>query len=212
MGLKAKPVTEHSNAAPNGQVLSTTPATDSKVDPGSDVTLTVARNTAPLDLITTAGQATWKSKSGKLTFPGNDADKTDFVLIRDSATLEDDTIAQVLETHPQWITNGSITGAYTLPEPAVPGDHILARVGLLKPKAPDSRTDTADKCTFIIKANGKVIQQVTDTADGTLKNLDADLSPAKGATTIEITVLANPSPSQDWAPIWQDLRLEPKTG
>ncbi|MGH9215141.1 MAG: hypothetical protein ACRDZS_02715, partial [Acidimicrobiales bacterium] len=64
----------------------------------------------------------------------------------------------------------------------------------------------------VVKANGKIIQQVTDTADGQLKDLDADLSSAKGATSIEITVLAGSSSAQDWAPVWQDLRLEPQAG
>jgi hypothetical protein len=134
----------------------------SKVDPGSDVTLTVARN------------------------PG---------------ALEDGTTARVLETYPQWVNNGFITGVYTLAEPVVPGDHVRARVGLLK--------DAGGEVTFVVKANGKIIQQVPDSADGTLKDLDADLSPAKGATSIEITVLAGVNSVQDWA-VWQNLRLEPQ--
>jgi hypothetical protein len=202
LGLKPKTVTVHSNAVADGQVLSTTPAAASKVDPGSDVTLTVARNTAPVDLIAAAGKATWKSGSGKLTFPGSDGDTTGFVLIRDPGTLEDGTKVRVLETHPQWVDNGFITGVYPLAEPVVPGDHVRARVGLLQ-NASDGEV------TFVVKANGKIIQQVNDGADGTLKDFDADLSPAKGATSIEITVLAGTRSDQDWA-VWQNLRLEPQ--
>ncbi|HWM02098.1 MAG TPA: PASTA domain-containing protein [Actinophytocola sp.] len=201
LGLKPTTVTVHSNAAADGQVLSTTPAAASKVDPGSEVTLTVARNTAPVDLIATAGQAAWNNGSRELTFPGGDGDTTGFVLIRDPGTLEDGTTAKVLETHPQWVDNGFITGVYTLAEPVVTGDHVRARVGLLH--------GASGEVTFVVKANGKIIQQVTDGADGTLKDFDADLSPAKGATSIEITVLAGASSVQDWA-VWQDLRLEPQ--
>jgi beta-lactam-binding protein with PASTA domain len=201
LGLKPTTVTVHSNAAADGRVLSTMPAAASKVDPGSAVTLTVAHNTAPVDLIATAGQAAWKSGSGKLTFPGGKGDKTGFVLIRNPGALEDGTTARVLETYPQWANNGFITGVYTLAEPVVPGDHVRARVGLLK--------GAGGEVTFVVKANGKIIEQVPDSADGTLKDFDADLSPAKGATSIEITVLAGANSGQDWA-VWQNLRLEPQ--
>ncbi|MGH3875225.1 MAG: PASTA domain-containing protein [Pseudonocardiaceae bacterium] len=203
LGLKPQTVPVHSNAVDDGQVLSTTPVADSKVDPGSEVTLTVARNTARVDLIATAGQAAWESEAGTLTFPGTATDPHGFVLVR-GATLEDGSTAKVLETHPR--DGGFVTGVYQLAQPAVPGDHVVARVGL--------RQGTGGTVTFVIKANGKIIKQVTDTADGKLKELDADLSSAKGATSIEITVLAGASagPGQDWGPVWQDLRLEPKVG
>ena len=201
LGLKAKTMTVHSNAVADGQVLSTTPTAATEVDPGSEVMLTVARNTAPADLIATADQAAWKSEAGKLTFPGKDTDPTGFALVR-SAVLEDGTTAVVLETHPQ--ANGFVTGVYKLAEPAAAGDHVVARVGL--------RQGTGGEVTFVVKANGKIIKQVTDTVDGRLKDLDADLSSVKGATSIEITVLAGASSGQDWGPVWQDLRLEPTGG
>ncbi len=203
LGLTAKTVVTHSNAVANNQVLSTTPAAASKVNPGSQITLTVARNTAAADLIATAGEAAWKSGAGRLTFPGKDTDTTGFVLVRDAAMLEDGTTATVLETDPQQVNNGLITGVYKLAESVVPGDHVRARVGFLK--------GATGQVTFIVKANGKVIQQVTDGADGQLQDLDADLISAKGATSIEITVLAAPNSTKNWA-VWQDLRLEPQVG
>lgn len=204
LGLTAKTVTVHSNAVATGQVLSTTPPATSKVEPGSEVTVTVARNTAAADLIATAGQAAWKSAAGKLAFPGMDTDTTGFVLIRNPGVLEDGTTGKVLETSPQPFNNGFITGAYRLAEPVAPGDHVRARVGLLH--------GATGQVTFLVKANGKVIQQVPDTADGQLEDLDADLSSAQGATSIEITVLVDPTISaRDWA-VWQDLRLEPQVG
>ncbi|MGH3695386.1 MAG: PASTA domain-containing protein [Pseudonocardiaceae bacterium] len=201
LGLKPKAVTVHSNAVADGQVISSQPAAASKVGPGSDVTLTVARNTAQVDLIATASQAAWKNGSGTLTFPGKEADTTGFVLPLDAAVLEDGTTATVLETSPP--ANSLITGVYTLAEPVIPGDHVRARVGLLK--------GATGQVTFVVKANGKIIQQVTDTADGKLKEFDADLSAAKGATSIEITVLAGATSTGN-AAVWQDLRLEPQIG
>jgi hypothetical protein len=201
LGLKPKTVAVHSDAMADGLVISTQPAATSKVDPGSDVTLTVARNTGQVDLIATAGQAAWKNGSTALKFPGKEGATTGFVLARDAATLEDGSTATVLETSPP--VNGLITGVYKLAEPAVSGDHVRARVGLLK-----GATGTV---TFVVRANGKVIQQMTDTADGKLKDFDADLSAAKGATSIEVTVLAGAGSTKNFA-VWQDLRLEPQIG
>jgi hypothetical protein len=201
LGLKPKTVTVHSDAMADGLVISTQPAATSKVDPGSDVTLTVARNTGQVDLIATAGQAAWKNGSAALKFPGKEGATSGFVLARDAATLEDGSTATVLETSPP--VNGLITGVYKLAEPAVSGDHVRARVGLLK-----GATGTV---TFVVRANGKVIQQVTDTADGKLKDFDADLSAAKSATSIEVTVLAGAGSTKNFA-VWQDLRLEPQIG
>ncbi|MGH8573035.1 MAG: PASTA domain-containing protein, partial [Gammaproteobacteria bacterium] len=124
LGLKAKTVTQHTNAIPDGQVLSTKPDAKSKVEPGSDVTLTVAQNTARVDLIATAAKATWTNGTGNtLDFPGTDADQTGLVRQR---TVEG---AKLLETNPH--DTGAITGEYKLAKPAVPGDHIRARVRLL---------------------------------------------------------------------------------
>jgi hypothetical protein len=47
--------------------------------------------------------------------------------------------------------------------------------------------------TFIVKANGRVIQQVTDGAESQLQSLEVDLTSAKGATSIEIIVLVGPN-------------------
>ena len=202
LGLKAKTATVHSNAAPDGQVLSTSPAASTTVAPGSEVTLTVAQNTARADLIATADQAAWTSEAGKITFPGKVGGTAPFALVR-SATLPDGSTAQVLETHPA--ANGFVTGVYKLASPAVAGDHVRARVGLLK-----GTSGATGQVTFLVKANGQVIKQVTGSV-GQLTDLDADLSSAKGATSIEITVLAGTSPITD-SPVWQDLRLEPQIG
>jgi beta-lactam-binding protein with PASTA domain len=210
LGLKAKTVTQHSNVVLDGQVLSTQPAADSKVDPGSEVTLTVARNTAPIDLIATAGQATWTNGAGQaLDFPGTDADQTGFVRQRPPMG---GTTAKVLETNPQ--DTGSLTGEYKLAQSAVPGDHVRARIGLLKLQGTGGEVSQSagDEVTFVVKANDTAIQTVIASTDGTLKDVDADLSSVKGATSIKITVLAGASSVPGWAPVWQNLRLEPEIG
>ncbi|MGH3801704.1 MAG: PASTA domain-containing protein, partial [Pseudonocardiaceae bacterium] len=210
LGLKAKTVPQHSNAVPDGQVLSTTPAANSKADPGSEVTLTVAQNTTRVDLIATAAKATWTNGSGEtLDFPGQGVGQDGFVRQHPPVA---GTTAKVLETNPQ--NTGSIAGEYKLAEPAVPGDHVRTRVGLLKLQGAGGQVAESGggQVTFVVKANGQDIQTVTASADGTLKDLDADLSSAKGATSIEITVLAAASSVPDWTPVWQNLRLEPQIG
>jgi len=207
----------HSNAVGNGLVLSTKPAANSKVEPGSEVTLTVARNTAPADLIATAAKATWTNGAGnKLAFPGKAEDNTGLVQQR-TAELDARAIVKVivtvLETNPQ--TTRSITGVYKLAEPVVPGDHVRAQVGLLKPKeagglqGTDNPPGTGDTFTFVVRANGKDIKKVT--TDGKLTELDADLSAVKDTTSIEIAV-EGPNPTQGWVPVWLNPRLEPRIG
>jgi hypothetical protein len=141
------------------------------VAPGSEVTTTVTVRNLGTRVeefrLMPRGRAAWKSGSGKLTFPGGDGDITGFVLIRDPGTLEDGTTARVLETHPQEVANGFITGMYPLAEPVVPGDHVRARVGLPQ--------GAGGEVTFVVKANGKIIQQVPDGTEGTLKVVDVGL-------------------------------------
>lgn len=61
MGFKATtaPSLVHSNAVADGTVLSSDPAAGSKVASGSEITLTVAQNTALTNLVDTADKATW---------------------------------------------------------------------------------------------------------------------------------------------------------
>ena len=67
--------------------------------------------------------------------------------------------------------NGRVTGAFTLPQPVIVGDHVRALVGVLP-----GATGTVE---FSVTANGILLAPtVTDTsADGALKLLDVDLGP-----------------------------------
>jgi beta-lactam-binding protein with PASTA domain len=221
LGLTAKTMKEHSNAVSDGNVLSTKPDPDTEVKPGSEVTLAVAQNTVPVNLIATAAKATWESEKGPFDFPGKDGDVAPFALVRNTV-LKDGTPVKVLETHLR--DKSFITGVYKLTDPVVPGDHVRARVDLLN--------GTTGKVTFIVKANDMIIKKVTlektaGSPDYQRDNFDADLSSAKGADSIEITtVLAdasstgtnsaggnptNADATKDGG-VWQHLRLEPQVG
>lgn len=205
LGLKANAKTEsvHSNAVADGKVLSSNPDASKKVDPGSEVTLTVAQNTAPVDLIATASGAAWTNGAATpLTFPGKDTDTTGIVQQR--TTPVEGTISKVLATDPQ--DTGAITGAYKLAAPAVQGDHIHARVGVL-PGAGAAGGST-NSVTFVVTVNGNDVQTVI-VKDGKFHDFDADLP--QGATSFEITVRAASSPTKD-IPVWQGLLLKPQIG
>lgn len=213
LGLKVKTETQASNAVPDGQVLSTTPAAATEVAPGSEVTLTVAKNSAPVDLIATADQAKWVNGSGASLTATNEnecAVKTasDGFVRTCPPRLDHGESTPYLETNPQ--KTKSITGTYTLAAPIVAGDHLLARVGLLSGSPP---------VTFLVQAKsakGEQLKKSLVVSDSQLHSLDIDLSPAEGASSIELTVTPGSSTTQNSAstpvPVWQGLRIAPKTG
>jgi hypothetical protein len=160
----------------------------------------------------TAAKATWTNGFGNELVPGEEKDKIGLVQQRTDPV--EGSLMKVLETNPQ--NTRSITGEYKLAKPAVPGDHVLARVGLLPSEDTiGASAGATDEVTFMVEVNGKPmpIPPVKVRAkDSKFQELDADLSSVKGATSIKITVLANPSSVKNVAPVWQDLRLEPKIG
>ncbi|HEX2994550.1 MAG TPA: NBR1-Ig-like domain-containing protein, partial [Anaerolineales bacterium] len=83
------------------------------------------------DLYSQAPNANWNSGAGNLSFGGPDTDARGFVMYRANQKLEDGNGPnKILETHPQWVDNGVITGlypAYTV----VPGEHFKAKIGFL---------------------------------------------------------------------------------
>jgi len=203
IGLTTRVNEEHSNKAPEGTVLSSTPAAGAIVAPNSAVTLVVAKPTA-VDLVDAAANAAWRGGSGPLSFPGSDTDDRGFVLVRKDATLSDGSTATVLETHPQWIANGFIIGTYKLPQPIIAGDHLRVSVGLL------AGAGAGDVRFRGYLGGTQVLDKSVAYSDGVIP-LDVDVSRLKGATMVEIRVDAGPSAAQDWA-IWKDLRVEGVVG
>lgn len=208
LGLVAESTRTPSNAAPLDVVVSSDPPAGAEVEPGDTVTLTLAQPTGPVNLLAEAPEATWESTFGtqihQLTFPGADGDGQGFARVDRAAELEDGTTARVLVTHPYWGPDGTITGKFRLARPVIAGDHLRAQVGFL--------AGSDDDVEFLVTANGQVLAQVADSgADGELKDLDADLSAAEGATEVQITVLAGVRGDQDTA-VWKDARIEGEIG
>jgi hypothetical protein len=162
------------------------------------------------DFVSKANNAHWTSGAGNLPWPGSDTDNRGFARWVNNAILEDgSTATRVLETHPQWVANGFIQGAFT--EVYSSGyvvqssDRFVARVGLLQGA-------NAGSVVFrvMIRPEGGPnvwIGSVSDTYDGSLKTMDIPLSPWAGKRAdFILEVDAGPSSGQDWA-VWVDARI-----
>lgn len=166
----------------------------------------LAADTTVYDFVAQAGSASWFSGAGSLPFPGSDSDSRGFALHRTSAQLEDNsTWANVLETHPQWVSNGWIMGRY--PQSTVPaGAELEVKVGFF-----NGATGT-DGVTFQIQfEEGQSRQTVLTryaTYDGHLDTVSAGLGSLAGRTGHFILyVNAGQSSGRDWA-AWAEARIE----
>jgi hypothetical protein len=157
------------------------------------------------DFVEQAPTAYWWTKVGAsmvaLPFPGAIDDSRGFATYRYSIKLSDgNTYARVLETHPQWIDNGWISGKYSgiyVP----PGAKLRIKIGLINGAS-------AGNVEFHIGKLGDVatISTIVAYADG-VKVVEADLS-AYAGQTIDFVVgtNANGSSSQDWA-AWAEAKI-----
>lgn len=158
------------------------------------------------DFIAQAAYASWFSGAGSLPFPGSDSDNRGFALYRDDCQLEDDgTYPRVLETHPQWVSNGWIMGRY--PQITVPAEaELKVTLGFLK-----GATGT-DGATFEVQfeegQNRHTIISRYATYDGHLDSATANLSSLAGKTgCFSLYVNAGKGSGQDWA-AWIGAKIE----
>lgn len=167
------------------------------------VDIRVAVSSSGFDLYTRAPDASWVGSAGVVTFGGPDTDVNGFAMFRTGSQVEDRTSpTKVLEIHPQFVNNGSMTGlypAYTV----VPGEHFKAKIGFLA-KA-DGTCGVGDvKFQLNYKEAGvvKPLGEWTKTCDGILKDIDVNLSSLAGKNVqFALAVLANGVADQDWA-VW----------
>jgi len=172
-----------------------------------DIKVVVA--SSGFDLHTRAPDANWVSGASTLTFGGPETDSNGFAMYRNNQRLEDGTSpAKILETHPQWVTDGVITGTYPA-YTVVSGEHFKAKIGFL---ALSDGTCGAGNVKFPLnyKEAGvtRALGEWTDACDNTLKDLDVDLNSIAGKTVqFVLAALANGSAGQDWA-VWVSPRVE----
>lgn len=167
------------------------------------VDIRVAVASSGFDLYTRAPDASWVGSAGVVTFGGPDTDVNGFAMFRTGSQVEDRTTpSKVLEIHPQFVNNGSMTGlypAYTV----VPGEHFKAKIGFLA-KADGTCGVGNVKFQLNYKEAGvvKPLGEWTKSCDGTLQDIDVNLSSIAGKNVqFALAVLANGVADQDWA-VW----------
>ncbi len=161
------------------------------------------------DFYDEAPSAEWISGAGTLSFGGPDTDPDGFAMYKDGADLEDGSSpGGVIETHPQWVDNGVITGkfpSYTVEA----GDHFKAKIGFIA--LGDGSCGVGNvKYQFNYKKGGTLypLGSWNETCDGSLTALNIDLSSLAGETVrFVFAVQANGPASQDWA-VWVNPRIE----
>ena len=150
-------------------------------------------------------EAEWSTAAQNLPCPGTDADNKGFVIVLNSAKMENGTTQnKALITHPQMVTNGLITGKY----PAFnvqSGDRFQASINCLY---------RADDCNLIFKVqyqigNGAIqtLGQWNEAYEGQHFAVNVDLSSLNGQRVkFILTVLANGSAHEDYA-MWVAPRI-----
>jgi hypothetical protein len=167
------------------------------------VEIKVAAISSGYDFYTRASTAIWISGAGNLTFGGPDTDLNGFAMYKDGQLMENGVnTSKVLETHPQQVDNGVITGRYTA-YTVVAGEHFTAKIGFIA--KPDGSCGTGNaKFQLNYKEAGvlKSLGEWTETCDGALRSVDVDLTSLAGKSVeFVLGVLANGSSAQDWA-VW----------
>jgi Ig-like domain from next to BRCA1 gene len=167
------------------------------------VDIRVTASSSGFDLYTRAPDASWVGSAGVVTFGGPDTDANGFAMYRTGSKVEDGTTpSKVLEIHPQFVNNGVMTGlypAYTV----VTGEHFRAKIGFLA-KADGTCGVGSVKFQLNYKESGvlKPLNEWAKTCDGTLKDVDVDLTSIAGKNVqFALAVMANGVADQDWA-VW----------
>ena len=172
-----------------------------------DIKVSVA--SSGFDLHTRAVDANWVSGASTLTFGGPETNANGFAMYRNNQKLEDNTSpSKTLETHPQWVTDGAITGTYPAYK-VVPGEHFKARIGfLLLSDGTCGSGNVKFQLNYKEGSASNSLGQWTETCDGSLRDVDIDLSSIAGRTVqLVLAVVANGSATQDQA-IWVSPRVE----
>jgi hypothetical protein len=169
------------------------------------VDIRVAVSSPGFDMHTRASEATWTSGAGNLTFGGPDTNTSGFAMYQNNQPLEDGSNpTKILETHPQMVNDGVITGLYPS-YTVVAGEHFKARIGFLNPCPGGS---VKFQLNYEEAGVLKPLGEWTDTCDGTLKDVDFNLSSISGKTVrFSLAVLANGPADQDKA-VWVSPRIE----
>ena len=168
----------------------------------------IAKANAPSDQWQSTGTTTYN-----LPFPGSDTDSRGFALWRYNFKLNDGSQPpQVLETHPQWVANGTISRCYhdlwNTGYKIQASDRLAGKVGFLQGAS-------AGDVTFRVRLrtdsfpNSDIVVQHLAYADG-VKSFNVALGTINSGQYVGhqadacLIVEAGASASQDWA-VWQNV-------
>lgn len=158
------------------------------------------------NFIESADKAVWDSSAGRLKFPGSSSDSKGFALLLSNPVMEDNLkYPKVLETHPEWKSNGWIKGTY--PDIVVPERAIISlKMGFLKDA---TKTDGVSfKIYFDFTGKPVKLFEKSKTYSQKLDNATIDLSQYKGKKgSFILEVSAGKSSTQDWA-CWVTAKVE----
>jgi penicillin-binding protein 1C len=152
--------------------------------------------------------ASWSSGAGVLACPGSVGDAAGYVVKWNTPKLETGVVQSVpaLETHPQDVADGYITGAY--PAFAVlAGDRFRTQIGCLY-KSGGSLCDVTFQLNYI--ADGGPLQNLgswSQVYDGSVAVLDLDLSFLAGKSVQFILGVSANGPSDDDMAFWLNPRI-----
>jgi hypothetical protein len=161
------------------------------------------------DFVAHAAEASWRNGSNALVWNLPDNDSRGFALYRQRMELEDGSRpARFLETHPQWVAGGTITGTYQQNLTFQKGDYFVARIGFMKGA-------NAGKAhfyvTFVPAGSGlKIVSTIGDIAKSYTGNLSAFVAQIPDTIAVpgnvRLTVDAGDTAAQDWA-VWVDAQI-----
>jgi hypothetical protein len=130
-------------------------------------------------------------------------------VFRNNQKLEDGTSpSKVLEIYPHMVNDGQMSGLYPL-YTVVNGEHFKAKIGFLAKS--DGSCGTGNATLQVNYKEGGVLKnlgQWTETCDGSLKDVDIDLSSIAGKNVqFALAVLAN-GPADDDSAVWVSPRIQ----
>jgi hypothetical protein len=184
-----------------------------QVDEGSVVELVVEAERPPptgptvvINFADSAPSASWTNDVGTammLTLT-HDGLPQGSVVNRDGQPLENDSTAmKVIETHPRWGDGGKLTGTYTLAQSLSAGDKFRTQVGFLK-----GAQAGGPNVRLRVLFNGSVIDEISKSYDGSLRNWTVPLDDFAGQTgKFSLQVLGIPTANWAWI-CWINPRIE----
>jgi hypothetical protein len=169
------------------------------------------QSSSGLDLYTRAADTgtSWVGTAGVVKFGGPETDTNGFAMYPTGKKLEDGSSpAKILEIYPHMVNNGQMSGLYA-PYTVVNGEHFKAKIGfLVKADGTCGVGNATFQLNYKESGNLKNLGQWTETCDGSLKDIDVDLSSIAGKNVqFALAVLAN-GPADDDSAVWVGPRVQ----